>query len=81
MSTHKKKSYRFSVVIEQDENGMYIGTVPQLRSCYTQAKTIPALYNRLEEVIALCLKAEKDLFGGIPEQNEFLGVQQLEFSL
>ena len=45
---NKKNKYNFSVIIEKDESGYYIGRVPDLRSCYTQAKTLPELYKRLE---------------------------------
>jgi len=76
---NKKHNYNFPVVIEKDENGYYIGTVPALRSCYTQAKTLPILYKRLEEVVALCLKVEKENFKTKTPQNQFIGVQQLEF--
>jgi len=72
--------YRFPVIIEKDENGFYIGTVPSLRSCYTQAKTLPELYKRLREVVALCVEAEKEIFKEKTRQNEFVGVQQLEFA-
>ncbi len=43
---NKKQTYHFSVIIEKDENGYYIGKVPSLKSCYTQAKTLPELDNR-----------------------------------
>ncbi len=68
------------MIIEKDESGYYIGKVPSLRSCYTQAKNLPELYKRLNEVIRLCLEVEKDIFKEEVEQNEFIGVQQLEFS-
>jgi predicted RNase H-like HicB family nuclease len=42
------KKNQFTAIIEKDESGMYIGTVPSLRSCYTQAKTLPELYKRLD---------------------------------
>ncbi|OGH66470.1 MAG: hypothetical protein A3B90_00470 [Candidatus Magasanikbacteria bacterium RIFCSPHIGHO2_02_FULL_41_13] len=75
-----KENFSFPVVIERDEDGYYVGTVPALRSCYTQAKTLPELYKRLNEVVQLSLEMEKKLFHGQPIQNEFLGVQKLEFS-
>lgn len=75
----RTKLYSFPVVIERDEDGYYVGTVPTLRSCYTQARTLPELYKRLEEVVELCVQAERDLFSTSPRQNEFLGVQKLDF--
>jgi hypothetical protein len=35
----KRKIRQFTVVIEQDEDGYYVATVPSLPSCYTQART------------------------------------------
>jgi predicted RNase H-like HicB family nuclease len=49
------KVYNFSVLIEKDEDGYYVATVPALKSCYTQAKTLDALQSRIKEVIELCL--------------------------
>ena len=77
---NRKKIYNFSVIIEKDEKGYYIGKVPSLRSCYTQAKTLPELYNRLQEVVGLCLEVEKEIFQERIKPNKFIGVQQLEFS-
>lgn len=45
-----------TVLIEQDEDGFYVATVPALKSCYTQAKTLEELYPRIREVVALCLE-------------------------
>lgn len=75
----KKYNYNFSVIIEKDENGYFIGRVPALRSCYTQAKTLTTLYKRLKEVVDLCLQVETDNFKNTIPQNQFIGVQQLEF--
>lgn len=80
MKMHYKKVYNFSVIIEKDESGYYFAQVPALKSCYTQAKTLPELYKRIPEVISLCLEAEKELFGGHISQNEFVGVQNFEFA-
>lgn len=70
----KLKNRSFTVLIEQDEDGYYVATVPALKGCYTQAKTVEALYPRIREVIALCLEEED------PVPMKFIGVQQLQFS-
>jgi hypothetical protein len=49
------KHRTFTVLIEQDEDGYYVATVPALKSCYTQAMTLEDLYPRIKEVIELCL--------------------------
>lgn len=33
------KKYILSVLIERDEDGCLVATIPSLKSCYTQAKT------------------------------------------
>lgn len=50
----------FKVLIEQDADGLYIGSVPELPSCYTQAKSIEELRKRLKEVIQLVLESDSD---------------------
>jgi predicted RNase H-like HicB family nuclease len=65
------KSQTFTILIEQDEDGYYVTTVPALKSCYTQAKTLEELYPRIKEVIELCLEEEKMI------PMKFVGVQQL----
>jgi predicted RNase H-like HicB family nuclease len=52
-----KANRKFTVVIERDEEGYLIATVPGLRGCHTQAKSLDALMKRVREVIALCLEA------------------------
>ncbi len=71
---HKASDQAFTVLIEQDEDGFYVATVPALKSCYTQAKSVEALYPRIREVIALCLEEEE------PVSMKFIGVQQLHLN-
>ena len=46
----------FNVIIEQDSDGWYVGTVPELRGCHTQAKTLDSLTKRIQEAKELCLE-------------------------
>ena len=80
MKTSIKKPLHLPVIIEKDESGYFVGTVPSLRSCYTQAKTLPELYKRLQEVVALSLETEKMIFKKSFKPNQFVGVQSLEFA-
>ncbi|MEM3466955.1 MAG: type II toxin-antitoxin system HicB family antitoxin [Candidatus Jordarchaeales archaeon] len=48
----------FYVIIERDEDGYYVGEVPQLRACYTQGRTLDELMANIREVIELCLEEE-----------------------
>lgn len=71
------KHYKFPVLIEKDEDGWYIGSVPALKGCHTQARTLAELEKRLREAIRLCLDVEK----GKISQNTFVGVHQVELSV
>lgn len=62
----------FYVVIERDEDGFYVGEVPQLRACYSQGRTIDELMANMRDVIALCLEAESEY-----APTEFVGVQRV----
>jgi predicted RNase H-like HicB family nuclease len=70
----KRKLRQFTVVIEQDEDGYYVATVPSLPGCYTQARTLEELAPRIREVIALCL-AEQDA-----PRMKFVALEQVEVS-
>ncbi|MDA1219688.1 MAG: type II toxin-antitoxin system HicB family antitoxin [Chloroflexi bacterium] len=48
----------FYVLIEKDEDGFYVGEVPQLKACYSQGKTLDELMVNIKEVIELCLEEE-----------------------
>jgi len=50
-----KARRKFTVDIERDEDGYYVGTVPALRGCHTQAKNLDTLMKRVREVVELCL--------------------------
>ena len=69
-------SRKFSVIIEKDQDGYFIGMVPELPGCHTQAKSLDTLQERLKEAILLYLEAET----GIPDKLEFIGIQQIEIS-
>jgi len=56
----KDRRREFYVVIEEGEDGYYVVEVPQLRGCYTQAKTSDELMARVKEVIWLCLEDEDE---------------------
>ncbi len=48
----------FSVIIEKDSAGFYVATVPELRGCHTQAKSLDTLMKRVKEAIELCKEVE-----------------------
>jgi predicted RNase H-like HicB family nuclease len=68
-----KPKRKFTVVIERDEEGYYVATVPGLRGCHTQAKNLDTLMKRAREVIALCLEGDHGEVGPL----ELVGIQQI----
>lgn len=54
-----KTSQKFKILIERDEDGYFVATVPALPGCVTQAKTLPELDERAREAIKLCLDVAK----------------------
>jgi predicted RNase H-like HicB family nuclease len=64
---------QFDVIIERDRAGYYVATVPALRGCHTQAKSMDALLKRIREAIELCLEVE----GEGPEGLDFVGLQRV----
>ena len=75
MTNKTMKNKEFYVVIERDEDGMYIGEVSQLKACYSQGETIDELMKNIKEVIEMCLEElEEEL------TTEFIGVQKVVLS-
>ncbi len=72
----KKKVLNFTVLIEKGEDGFYIATVPDIPGCYTQAKNIGELMDRIKEAIEVCLESDKEEVKPL----EFVGVQQVEIN-
>ncbi len=68
-----KPQKKFTVVIERDEQGYFVATVPALRGCHTQAKNLDTLMKRVREVIDLCLEGENGDLGTL----ELVGIQQI----
>jgi predicted RNase H-like HicB family nuclease len=69
----KSKKHEFSVIVERDEDGYYVASVPELRGCHTQARSLDKLIERVKEAIELCLEVENDT----PAPTEFVGVQRV----
>jgi len=71
-------SLKFAVVVERDEDGYYVASVPELPGCHTQAKTLDELTVRIKEAIEAYLEAE----GFKPREGvELVGFQFVEVSV
>ena len=73
MKSRNHRKNEFLVLIEEDEDGMLVASVPALKSCHTQAKTLPTLLARIKESIQLCLEVQKEPITPL----KFIGIQEI----
>ncbi len=65
--------YHLPVLIEQDEDGVFIVSIPTLRGCRSCGRTVDEAMKNIAEAAALCLEDEKP-----SSQAAFVGVRDLE---
>lgn len=79
MKLHKQ----FKVIIERDEDGYFVASVPALPGCYTQARDLETLHKRVKEVIELCLEvaqknsAYRRRIGQFAYEPTFVGLEMV----
>ncbi len=71
------KNLYLTVYIERDEDGVFIGSIPTIPSCYAQGKTQEKMLKNLEEVLRLCLRNTDNAH---LENTKFVGIQNLEIT-
>ena len=52
---HDTMARTFHVLIEQDEDGGFVGKVPELQGCLSQGDSLDELMKNIKEAIELCL--------------------------
>lgn len=64
----------FTVVVERDEEGYLVASVPSLPGCHTQARSMDELLERIKEAIQLCVEVQ-----GEPGDSglELVGIQRV----
>ena len=65
---------QFTVVIERDDEGYLVGSVPNLKGCHTQARSMDELLERIREAIQLCLEVQGE---EATEPLELVGIQYI----
>ena len=63
----------FNVLIEEDEDGTLVASVPELQGCHTQARSLDELMVRIREAIELCLEVN-EMSANVPR---FVGIQRV----
>ena len=67
----------FNILIEEDEDGTLVASVPELKGCHTQAKSLDELMVRIREAIELCVEVD-ELSVNIPR---FVGIQRMSVEI
>ncbi|KKU46179.1 MAG: hypothetical protein UX62_C0001G0025 [Microgenomates group bacterium GW2011_GWA2_46_7] len=74
----KTKVLNYRVILEQDEDGVFIASVPSLQGCYTQGSTFEEAMNNIRDAIELHLSVKKDLVNESDDTHtEFVGVKNI----
>jgi predicted RNase H-like HicB family nuclease len=63
----------FRVIIELDAEGYYVASVPELRGCHTQAKSLDKLMDRVRDAIQVCLDVQDEP----AVEPQFIGIQRV----
>jgi len=59
-------NYKFTIVIERDEDGLYIASVPLLQGCYTQGDSYKEALENIKDAIKLHIEARQALGEPVP---------------
>ena len=51
-----KQSHNFKIIMIQDEDGVFVASVPAIPGCHSQGDTYEEASKHIEEAIRLCLK-------------------------
>ena len=72
----KMKMYHLPVVVETDEDGIFIVSCPVFKGCHSYGSTIDEALGNLKEVVTMCIDEQP-----VEEQNKFIGVREMEFKM
>jgi predicted RNase H-like HicB family nuclease len=50
---------KFNILVEQDEDGVFVANVPSIPGCYSQGKSFEEVVNRIKEAITVCIESEE----------------------
>lgn len=66
----------FPIIIEQDEDGVFIVSCPVFAGCHSQGNTVEEAMTNIQEVIELCAEDEV-----MDESNQFIGIRDLQVTV
>ena len=72
------KILHLPILVEQDEDNIYIVSCPVFKGCHSYGNTIDEALENIKEVIDICIDEEKDK---VSQVNRFIGFREMEVSL
>lgn len=66
----------FPIVIEMDEDGVYIVSCPIFSGCHSYGETIDEAMTNIAEAIELCAEEQRE-----SRINRFIGIRDLELAV
>ena len=66
----------FPVIVELDEDGVFIVSCPTFKGCHSYGKTIDEAMSNLSEVIEICVEESGNKFDTL---NKFVGIREINF--
>ena len=73
----KEKTVRhLPIIVETDEDGVFIVSCPVFKGCHSYGKTIDEAIENIKEVIEMCLEDEDQS----ENLNRFIGFRELQIS-
>jgi predicted RNase H-like HicB family nuclease len=70
------KTFHLPVVVEVDEDGIFIVSCPLYKGCHSYGKNIEEAVANLKEVAEMCIAEEQQ-----PSLNQFIGVREMELTI
>jgi predicted RNase H-like HicB family nuclease len=73
----ENKVLHLPILVEQDEDNIFIVSCPVFKGCYSYGKTVEEALTNIKEVIDICIEEEKDKVSGT---NRFVGFREIQVS-
>jgi predicted RNase H-like HicB family nuclease len=70
------KTFHLPVVVEMDEDNVFIVSCPAFKGCHSYGKTIDEALANLKEVVEMCLEEQPN-----ESVNTFVGIREMEFQI
>ena len=75
MKLKNKNKFRVPIVVEQDEDNVFIVSCPTFSACRSYGRTIDDAMENINQVISMCMKEIS-----VKEFNSFIGFREIEIT-